>query len=77
MARKGREQMRTAEEYRTKALEFEEMAVATTHPELKHCYRDLAKAYRALAEVRQRAIGDGSFEPHMLPQRTESGASSS
>jgi hypothetical protein len=69
--------MRTVDEYRAKALEFEEIAIATTHPELKRCYRDLAKSYRALAEVRQRAIGDGSFEPHMLLQRTESEISSS
>jgi hypothetical protein len=69
--------MRTVEEYRAQALEFEEMALATTHLELKHCYRELAKSYRALAEVRQRAIGDGSFEAHMLPQRTASSASSS
>ena len=68
--------MRTAEEYRAKALEFEEMAFATTHPELKYCYRELAKSYRALVEVCQRTIGDGSFEPHMLPQSTASGASS-
>ena len=46
--------MRTVDEYRAKALEFDEMAVATTHPELKHCYRDLAKSYRALAEARAR-----------------------
>jgi hypothetical protein len=69
--------MRTVEEYRAKAREFEEMATATTHPALKHCYRDLAKSYRALAEVRRRAIDDGSFEPHMIPPNTASGASSS
>jgi hypothetical protein len=69
--------MRTVEEYTAKAREFEEMATATTHPELKHCYRDLAKSYRALAEVRRRAIDDRSFEPHMVPQNTASGASSS
>jgi len=68
--------MRTVEEYRGKAREFEEMATAATHPELKHCYRNLAKSYRALAEVRQRAIGEGSFEPHIVPQNTTTGASS-
>ena len=69
--------MRTVEEYRAKALEFDDLAVRTTHPELKRCYRDLAKSYRALAEVRRRAIDDRSFEPHMVPQNTASGASSS
>jgi hypothetical protein len=58
--------MRTVEEYRAKALEFEEIAVATTHPELKRCYRDLAKSYRTLAETRERAICDRLATPHML-----------
>ena len=69
--------MRTVEEYRAKAREFEKLSVETNHPELKHSYRDLAKSYRGLAEVRERAIGDGSVEPNTeLPQSTASGASS-
>jgi hypothetical protein len=35
---------------------------------LKQGYRDLARSYRALANARERAISDGSTEPHMLPQ---------
>ena len=60
--------MRTVEEYRAKAVEFDDVAEETTHPELKRRYRELAQAYRSLAETRERAIGDGSAEPHMLPQ---------
>jgi hypothetical protein len=60
--------MRTIEDYRAKATEFDEIADETKHPELKRRYRDLAQSYRALADARERAIGDGSAEPHMLPQ---------
>ena len=60
--------MRTIEHYRSKARKSDEVANETTHPELKRCYRDLASSYRALAEARERAIGDGSAEPHMLSQ---------
>ena len=54
--------------YRAKAVEFDEIAEETKHAELKQRYRELAQAYRALADTRERAIGDGSAEPHMLPQ---------
>jgi hypothetical protein len=60
--------MRTIEDYRAKAIEFDEIADETRHPELKQGYRELAHSYRALANARERAISDGSAEPHMLPQ---------
>jgi hypothetical protein len=60
--------MRTVEHYFAKALEYDEIAEETGHPELKQCYRDLARAYRTLAVTRRRAVDDGSTEPHMLPQ---------
>ena len=50
--------MRTIEEYRIKALEFDDMA-ETAHPELKWRYRELAQAYRDLAETRELAIRGG------------------
>jgi hypothetical protein len=60
--------MRTIEDYRAKAIEFDEIADETSHAGLKQGYRDLAQSYRALANARERAIGDGSAEPHILPQ---------
>jgi hypothetical protein len=60
--------MRTVENYFAKALEYDEVAEETEHPELKQRYRELAHAFRALAETRQRAVDDGSIEPHILPQ---------
>jgi hypothetical protein len=65
--------MRTVEEYRAKAREFEKLSVETAHPELKQSYRDLAKSYRALAAVRERAIGDGTVQTNtQLPRSTMS-----
>jgi hypothetical protein len=60
--------MRTIEDYRAKAIEFYDIASETKHPELKQRYRDLAQSYRALADARERAISDGSAEPHVRPQ---------
>jgi len=60
--------MRTVDDYLVKAAEFDDIADETKHPELKRRYRDLARSYKALAEARQRAINDGSAEPHILPQ---------
>jgi hypothetical protein len=60
--------MRTIEDYRAKAIEFDEIADETSHAGLKQGYRDLAHSYRTLADTRERAISDGSAEPHMLPQ---------
>ena len=60
--------MRTVEDYKAKAAEFDEIARETKHLELKRCYRELAQSYRALANTREQAISDGSAEPHMLPQ---------
>jgi len=59
--------MRTIEQYRLKALECDEIADETPHPELKRCYRGL-RSPTELWKARERAIGDGSAEPHMLPQ---------
>jgi hypothetical protein len=60
--------MRTIDDYLAKAADFDEIASETRHPDLKQRFRDLAQSYRALAAARQRAIDDGSAEPHMLPQ---------
>ena len=66
--RQHTQQMRTIEDYRAKAIEFDEIAEETKPNELKQAYRNLAQSYRALADARERAISDGSCEPHMLPQ---------
>jgi hypothetical protein len=60
--------MRTVDDYLAKALEFDDVADETKHPELKRRYRDLAQSYKALADARRRAIDDGSAEPHVLAQ---------
>jgi hypothetical protein len=67
--------MRTIEEYRIKALEFDDMA-ETAHSELKRCYRELAQAYRDFAETRELALRGGPAKSHMLPRSEYGGRSS-
>jgi hypothetical protein len=48
--------LRTADEYRADAEDFEQLARKIRDPQLKKHYADLAAAFRALADAHDRGV---------------------
>jgi len=55
--------LRTADDYRAEAREFDKLARTTRDPQLKKHYADLAHAFRELAKAQEQAAAKRTRSP--------------